>query len=701
MAAASTQSGTLRKDISLFGVFAIALGTTISSGFFLLPGMAFAKVGPAVIVCYLLAGVVVLPAILCKAELATAMPRAGGVYFYIDRGFGPLAGAVAGIGTWISLTLKTSFALVGSGYYIGLFIPDPPVLLIAVGLAIVFGTINLFGAGKTTRLQTILVLGTLVLLAWFVGWGSWDIDSTRFDGFWSAGGDTIASMVGVVVISYMGLTKVVSVAEEIRNPERNIPVGILLAMATAVLVYMTGLAVMVGVIPADKLAATYIPAALAAEFFAGRAGMITISIAAIASFLSVANAGILSASRYPLAMGRDHIFPNVFRKLGRFGTPMPAIVATVLVIVLEVLLLDPLVIAKYAGTLKLLLFAALSAAVIVMRESHLASYDPGFRVPLYPLVPLVGIALCVTAIVFLGWIPILFAVGMIVISVVWFQLYAASKIDRYGAIFHVFARLGERRFDPLDAELRGIIKDKGLRPDDPFEKTIARARVIEAPSETNFEELAMLVSNAMSTDTGRSSEHFNRGFLEGTQVGATPVMGSVALPHLRLEGLKRSHLVLVRCADGMEITVGAGVPGSAASQDVRALFFMASPEDDPAQHLRLLANLAGAVEQDGFMERWNAAAGPAELKEALLRSEHSLTLSIAPHTLPGTWIGRSIASLGLSDDILVALVYRDGERIIPTGRTVFEAGDRVIVIGEPEHISQLRSDLGLDNADAT
>ncbi|MDP7575274.1 MAG: TrkA C-terminal domain-containing protein, partial [Phycisphaerales bacterium] len=75
--------------------------------------------------------------------------------------------------------------------------------------------------------------------------------------------------------------------------------------------------------------------------------------------------------------------------------------------------------------------------------------------------------------------------------------------------------------------------------------------------------------------------------------------------------------------------------------------------------------------------------------------------SIAPHTLPGTWIGRSIASLGLSDDILVALVYRDGERIIPTGRTVFEAGDRVIVIGEPEHISQLRSDLGLDNADAT
>jgi mannitol/fructose-specific phosphotransferase system IIA component (Ntr-type) len=494
----------------------------------------------------------------------------------------------------------------------------------------------------------------------------------------------------------MGLTKVASVAEEIRNPERNIPLGVLLALAAAVLIYMTGLAVMVGVVPAEELANTYTPAALAAELFAGPAGMVAISIAAIASFLSVANAGILSASRYPLAMGRDHIFPKLFRQLGRFGTPMPAIFATVLLIILEVVLLDPLVIAKYAGTLKLLLFATLSAAVIVMRESQLASYDPGFKVPLYPWVPLLGIALCITAIVLLGWIPVLFAACMIVLSVLWFQLYAASKIDRYGAIYHVFARLGEHRFDPLDTELRGIIKDKGLRPDDPFEKTIARARVIEAQPDVTFEGLATLAAEALSGDTGHSASHFYDGFLEGTQVGATPVMGDVALPHLRLEGLKRSHLVLVRCAEGLELTVGASVPGSESTQKVRALFFMASPDNDPAQHLRLLANLAGAVEQDGFMDRWNAATGPAELKTALLRSEHSLTLSITPGTLPGAWIGQSLASLGLPDDILVALVYRNGDRLIPTGRTIFASNDRVILIGEPDHITQLRADLGLD-----
>lgn len=693
--ATTSQAAGLRKDISLFGVFAIALGTTISSGLFLLPGMAFAQAGPAIIVSYLLAGLVVLPPLLCKSELATAMPRAGGVYFYIDRAFGPLAGTIAGLGTWVSLTLKTSFALVGSGYYIGLFIPDPPVLLIAVVLALLFGGINLLGAGKTTRMQSMLVICMLVLLCWFAIWGSLDIDTSRFKDFWGAGSETVISMVGVVLISYMGLTKVASIAEEVSNPERNIPRGILLALLAAVLIYMTGLAVMIGVVPASELAETYTPAALAAEYFAGRAGMITISIAAIASFLSVANAGILSASRYPLAMGRDHIFPRLFRRLGRFGTPLPAIVLTVVLIIAEVVLLDPLIIAKYAGTIMLLLFAGVSAAVIIMRESKLDSYDPGFKVPWYPWVPLLGVVLCVAAMSVLGTASIIFAVLMIVIAIAWFYFYASDRVDRYGAIFHVFARLGEQRFDALDTELRGIIKEKGLRAADPFDETIAKARVLEGNAGTDFETLAARVADALSTETGHSSKHFLQGFLEGTQVGATPVTGGVALPHLRLQGLQRSHLVLVRCRNGLNLEVGSGMPGGKTSQRVQALFFMASPEEDPAQHLRLLASLAGAVEQEGFMDRWLDAEGPADLKEALLRSDYSLTLTIEAGSLAGTWIDRSIASLGLPDGILVALVHRGTERIIPTGRTVIERGDRVIVIGEQDDIQQLRQDLGL------
>lgn len=695
--ASAAQSGTLRKEITLFGVFAIALGTTVSGGLFLLPGIAFAKIGPAILLAYLVAGLVALPPLLCMSELATAMPRAGGFYFYVDRAFGPLAGTVAGIGTWLTLTLKTAFALVGSGYYLGLFMEDPPVALIAAVLAVAFGCLNLLGAGKASWMQSALVIGVLAILTWFIAFGAPEVHTSHFEGLWSTDGSAVASMVGVVLISYMGLTKVASVAEEVRNPERNIPKGILLALVSAILIYMAGLAIMIGIIPAEELATTYTPAAVAASYFSGSAGTIVISIAAIASFLAVANAGILSASRYPLAMGRDHIFPSLFRKLGKMGTPVPAILLTVALVVAEVILLDPLVIAKYAGTLKLVLFAALCAAVIVMRESRLNSYDPGFRTPFYPWMPLIGIVLSLAAVVLLGWIPVLFTLGMIAVAVLWFQWYAARRSRRYGAIYHVFARLGENRFDPLDVELRGIIKEKGLRAADPFEQIIAHARFIDAERQDDFESLVQKASDFLASETERNPSHFVDGLLEGTRVGATPVAGGVALPHMRLDGLDRSHLVLVRCREELDIALGSGVPGTRSVIGVHAIFFMASPEADPTQHLRLLASLAGAVEQDGFMERWLHANGPTEIKDALLRSEYSLTLRIDPETTTKAWMNRSIAELQLPEGILVALVYREGKRLIPTGRTVLSHKDRVILIGEPEEIMALRTQLNLDS----
>tara|TARA_B100001059_G_scaffold45438_1_gene38138 strand:+ start:31343 stop:33430 length:2088 start_codon:yes stop_codon:yes gene_type:complete len=691
----AAKSGSLKKDISLLGVFAIALGTTISSIFFL-PGMAFKEVGPALMVSYLLAALVVAPPLLCKSELATAMPKAGGVYFYLDRAFGPLAGAVAGLGSWISLTLKTSFVLVGSGYYIALFVDDAPITLIAIGLAIVFGFINMLGVGKTAKMQNVLVIGVVVLLSWFIIQGGTEINTSHFDEFMGAGTYNILSMTGIVLVSYMGLTKVASVAEEVRSPERNIPLGIILALIAAVLLYMGGVAVMIGTIPAEELAASDTPAALSAQYFAGRNGMIVISIAAIASFLSAANAGILSASRYPMAMSRDHMVPAMFRKLGRFGTPVMAIIVTVVLVAIQIVLLDPLVIAKYAGTTKLLLFGMLCAALIVMRESKLDSYDPGFKAPFYPWLPSIGLLGCIACMVLLGWIPILFTVGLILLSLVWFRLYAARRVRREGAIYHLFSRLGRQPYDPLDVELRGIIKEKGLRPADPFDEIIARAHVLEAEHSESFREIAKRVSDDLSEETGVPADQFHQQFLEGTRVGATPVMGGVALPHLRMNGLQRPYLVLVRCMNGLDIQVGHGTGASTHEEHVYAMFFMASPDEDPTQHLRLLASLASAVEQDGFMNSWQAATSPAEIKASLLRNDRSLTLSIDSHGPCREWIGKRLFEIDLPDEVLVALVYSQDQRHIPTGKTILREDDHLIVIGDPAGIAALREQLDIE-----
>ena len=693
----SGANGHLKKEITLFGAFAIALGTTISSGFFLLPGMAFAQAGPAILVAYLVAGIVIIPPLLCKSELATAMPRAGGVYFYLDRSLGPMAGTVAGIATWISLTLKTAFALVGSGYYIGVFMDDPPVIPIAIAIAILFAGLNILGTSKTSLAQNILVIGVLTLLALFMVFGIPEIQFEHFKQFAPKGTESIISLVGVVMISYMGISKLASVAEEIRNPERNIPIGIFLALGTAIIIYMVGLTVTIGVLPPDSLAQTYTPASDAAAAIAGPTGQMLISIAGIAAFLSVANAGILSASRYPLAMARDHIMPPVFRRLGRFNTPTNAIIVTTLLILLQVTLLDPLIIAKYAGTTKMVLFALLCIAVIVMRESHIHSYDPGFRTPLYPLMPIIGFILCLSVIAFLKWEAAVFAIGIITAGIIWFCWYARGRVRRYGAIYHVFSRLGENRFDPLDVELRSIIKEKGLRKADPFDQVVAVAPVIDDESINDFGTLARQAAELLAREGDLDAEYLADGFLQGTRIGATPVSGKVALPHMRIAGLKDPRLLIARIRNGLDISLGSAI-GEERSTNVHTIFFLISPEDDPALHLRLLAKLAGCVEEDTFNVLWDEATDASALREVLLRNDRYLSFELERHSIGHDWIGNEVRSLELPEGCLVAMILRGEETIVPRGKTTLENRDAITLIGEPDCITTVRQQLGIDHS---
>ncbi|MDP6542199.1 MAG: APC family permease, partial [Phycisphaerales bacterium] len=224
------------KSLGLFAVFALATGTTLSGGFFLLPSFATQLAGPAVILAYLIAGLLLIPPMLSKIELGTAMPRSGGAYYFLDRSLGPMAGTIGGLGICLALLLKTAFALVGMSAYIQLFLPNSGgetlYTLIAVGLVVFFGGLNLLGAKKTTTFQIVLVIALLSLLAWFLTAGSLKIQPVNLDNFFGKGPKDIFATAGIVFISYAGVTKVISVAGEIKNPERNLPLGLFLAIGT-------------------------------------------------------------------------------------------------------------------------------------------------------------------------------------------------------------------------------------------------------------------------------------------------------------------------------------------------------------------------------------------------------------------------------------------------------------------------------------
>ena len=163
-----TRKAKLKKELALFHVFAIAAGTTLSAGFFLLPGIAAIEAGNAVPLAYIIAVIPLIPAMLSIIELGTAMPRAGGVYYFLDHSLGPMVGTIGGIGTWAALVLKVSFALIGMGAYIKLFFPGIEIIPFAIIIALVLGALTLFGTKKSGKLQIILVSVLLFFLLVFI-----------------------------------------------------------------------------------------------------------------------------------------------------------------------------------------------------------------------------------------------------------------------------------------------------------------------------------------------------------------------------------------------------------------------------------------------------------------------------------------------------------------------------------------------------
>lgn len=679
----------LKKELSLFHVYAIATGTTLSAGFFLLPGLAAEAVGPGIVLAYMLAVVPLVPAVFSIVELATAMPRAGGVYYFLDRALGPLVGLIGGMGTWLALILKVAFALVGMGAYISLFVPGLSLTPVAVSLAVAIGVLNVFGAKKSGRLQIFLVIGLLILLTAFILSGVPRIDPSHFATVFDSGFSSLLSTAGLVYISYVGVTNIASLSEEVQDPERNLPLGVFLALGTSIIIYGIGTAVMVGVIPIEELTGDLTPAATAAEYIFGEWGVILVSIAAILAFISVANAGTLSASRYPLAMSRDHLIPDFINKFSRFGTPVYSILITVTSIVLLLVLFDPTGIAKLASAFQLLMFALVCLAVIIMRESHIESYDPGYKAPLYPWMQIAGIVFPIVIIGEMGWLSVLFSLGLITVGIVWYWKYAKDRVVRNGAIYHIFERLGRSRFEGLDRELREILKEKGLRDEDPFEQIISRSHVIDLPGSMSFQDLVPMVADRLSERLPHTSEEISDQLMKGTQTGATPVTHGVALPHFRSDGIDLATMVIARARKDIQITFVNMLSKETETAAVKAVFFLVSPEDDPGQHLRILAQIARRVEDEDFASSWDAAPDNHAIRDVLLRHERYLILPVR-HDLPSSsMIGIRIADIQIPDTCLISWIRRNWQVIVPRGSTIIQPGDELTIIGDPQDLQKL------------
>lgn len=696
----------LKKQLGAFDVFAIATGAMFSSGLFLLPGIAAGETGPSVFLAYLVSGFLVLPTMLSKAELATAFPRAGGTYYIIDRTLGPLMGSIGGFGSWFSLVFKSAFALIGMGAYISIFF-EVPITPVAIILTITFGALNIFGAKETSTLQNILVITLIAIMAFYLvqgfahifSVGFLDIHRKQFTPFFTHGMQGFLGTVGMVFVSYAGLTKVVSVAEEVEDPDRNIPRGMFMSIFTAIVVYVGGVYLMTAVLDPAAFREDLTPVATAGEVFLswlpGDIGLILVVIAAIAAFASTGNAGIMSASRFPLAMARDKLVHPILSKIGRFDTPTISIIATTGMMVFLLLVFNVEEVAKLASAFKLLLFGLLNLAVVVMRESQIQEYDPGYTSPFYPWVQILGMLASGVLIFEMGMISIVFTAAITILSVAWYYYYAYSKIDRQGAIFHVHERLGQYKDRGLENEMRHIMQEKGLRDEDPYELVVSKAAVLDVrESEVEYNEIVQKACRDLATKLHVEEDKLYEAFSNLGDFGAIPIGKGAALNHTRLDTDDEPELFIVRIEGGLSVTSEHFESGTEDQVEegnkLYAIFFLVSSEQQSTQHLRFLAHMAEMIDQDDFLQRWLKAENESELREILLRDERFINIKVRSDNKTGSMIGKKIHEIELPGESLVAILKHEGDINIPHGNTIIQEGDELSIIGTVEDIDRLR-----------
>ncbi len=606
----------LKKELTLLDVFCVATGAMISSGLFILPGLAFAKAGPAVILSYFLAGILCIPAVLSKAELTTAMPKAGGDYFYIMRGFGPLFGTIAGFSSWFSLSLKGAFALLGMGAYLTI-ITNIPINIIAFLCCVFFIILNLTGVKPAGRFQVFLVLGLLGILLGYITAGMRTVNPGNFSPFFAKGLGPVFATASFVFISYGGLTKVAALAEETKNPGRNLPLGMFLSLIVTSILYALGIFVTIGILNSGNLGTTLTPISDGAGVLGGNVLKMVVSVGALLAFVSTANSGIMTASRYPLGMSRDKLLPAGFQRISsKFKTPHIAILFTGSFMIFAILLLKLELLVKVASSILILLYIFANLTLILFRESKILSYRPKFHAPFYPYLQILGILGGGFLLIEMGTFIVFLTTVFLLLGFIWYKIYVQKRAGKDSALIYVLERLVARdkelTSDNLLTELKDIVIQRDEIVQDRFHKLVEESKVLDIEEPLKIEDFFERVSGILGDELNLVPQDLLRKFMERERESSTVIRKGLAIPHIGVEGRNIVKILLVRAKAGILFP---------RDEVVHTIFVIAGSADQRILHLKVLAAIAQIAQSPEFDKKWFAATNEDALKNIVLLAE--------------------------------------------------------------------------------
>lgn len=429
----------LKRNVGTFGAASVGIANIIGAGIFVLSGVAAGIAGPAVILSFLVAGIIALMTALSAAELSSFITDTGASYAYTKRAFGRFWSFLVGWFKYFDYVIGAAAVSVGfAAYFTSVFGLEGtmPLLLAAIGLPIILCILNLIGVREATTATSVMVLIKVFAIAVLVMFGGFYLfqhfEIGHYTPFFATGFGGMLSGAAVIFFVFIGFNTVTMMSEETKNPQKTIPRALMLAFVVTFVLYMSVAFLLVGILDwHDETKDAHPLGSIAKIIIENQMFFDFISFSALIASGSVVLSSILGGTRASFAMGRDRLLPQQFDRISKkFGTPyISIIVACVIIAVFAGIFrndIDLIASIVNFGSLFTYLFVNLSLLKLRRTEPQAQRL---FKVPLYPVLPMLGAISCIGLMYFLSDnAKIISAIWAAVGFTVFFIFYRNSKI---------------------------------------------------------------------------------------------------------------------------------------------------------------------------------------------------------------------------------------------------------------------------------
>ena len=430
----------LKRNLGVWGATSIGIGAIIGAGIFVISGVASGFAGPAVILSFIIAGIVSFLTALSSAELSSFITEAGGSYIYTDKAFGKFWGFLVGWMLSFDYIMGACVISVGFAGYFVYFVGIPitaqnAIIIISIVMPLLLTLINLRGMKEASGTNNLLVGLKVTALVLFIAVGLFFLLShgnfSNYNPFFPRGVAGMLSGAALIFFAFVGFNTITVIAEEVKDPEKNVPKAIIMAFAISTVLYIGVSVVEVGLVNWKIIGTSSAPLELALKAATGNIFILKfISISALFATASATMAAILGGSRVLFSMARQRAIPDSLAAISKKGVPTLAVLVNGAVIALIILVsqgnIELLASIFNFGTLMTFFFINLS---LLQLRQKMPNANRTFKVPLYPVLPILGMISCFALMLYLKPNAIIAAGVWIAIGVAAYEFNKRREVN--------------------------------------------------------------------------------------------------------------------------------------------------------------------------------------------------------------------------------------------------------------------------------